>query len=99
MFLRNWRFSIAHGATTPGPSTMQSSESWRGAHHENDEIALGTAVTMRFSDMRMSNGSRHFMSLPETRSPDALRDHIARMPGAVVTSFVFDGVVEAWIKF
>ncbi len=54
---------------------------------------------MRFRDTRMLDGSRHFVSLPETRSPDALRDHIARLPGAVVTKFVFDGIVEAWIVF
>ncbi|HEX3525504.1 MAG TPA: hypothetical protein VH988_00425, partial [Thermoanaerobaculia bacterium] len=54
---------------------------------------------MHFSDTRMSDGSRHFVSLPETRSPDALRDHLTGLPGAVVTGFVFDGIVEAWIDF
>jgi len=54
---------------------------------------------MPFRDTRMKDGSRHFVSLPEPRSPYNLREHIERLPGAVVTKFLCDGIVEAWIVF
>jgi len=50
-------------------------------------------------DIRMHDGSRHFGSLPQTVLWQALRDHIDRMPGVTVTSFVSDFVTEAWIDF
>jgi len=50
-------------------------------------------------NITMNDGSRHFASLPESRSWYALRDHLSRLPGASVTGFLTDGVTEAWIDF
>jgi hypothetical protein len=50
-------------------------------------------------DHRAHDGSRQFASLPESRSWERLRDHAASFPGATVTGFLTDGVVEAWIDF
>jgi hypothetical protein len=47
----------------------------------------------------MCDGSRHFGDLPQTVSWYDLRDHIARLDGAVVTGFITDHVTEAWIDF
>jgi hypothetical protein len=48
---------------------------------------------------RMSNGSLHFLSLPEKESGDSLRKHLASLPGAEITEFVTDQVREVWIYF
>jgi hypothetical protein len=50
-------------------------------------------------DIRAYDGSRHFAGLPESRSWNALRAHLARLPGAEVTGFSSDGVSEVWIDF
>jgi hypothetical protein len=47
----------------------------------------------------MNDGSRHFGELPQSISWYALRDHIRKLKGAVVTQFLTDGVTEAWIDF
>lgn len=52
-----------------------------------------------FLDTRARDGSRHFLSLPETSFYTELRDHFARLPGATVTGFVTDEVTEAWLDF
>jgi len=48
---------------------------------------------------RMYDGSRHFSMLPQTVLWDQVRNHITSLPGATVTSFVCDGITEAWIDF
>ena len=50
-------------------------------------------------NMTMNDGSRHFAALPESKSWYELRDCIAALPGAQVTDFITDRVVEAWIDF
>lgn len=47
----------------------------------------------------MPDGSRHFGDLPQTVLWYDVRDHVARLPGAVLTGFVTDDVTEAWIDF
>ncbi len=55
-------------------------------------------------DLRMADGSRHFGDLPESYDAnrpqwDDIKAHVARLSGAVLTSFVTDEVTEAWIEF
>jgi len=54
---------------------------------------------MDLLNIPMRDGSRHFLSLPETRDWGELRDHIATLPGATVTGYVTDEVTEVWIDF
>jgi hypothetical protein len=59
---------------------------------------------MQLLDSRMTDGTRHFGSLPEGNDPespdwDRFRDHVARLDGARLTSYVTDEVCEAWIDF
>src|SRR5262245_66356926 len=54
--------------------------------------------------MKMADGSRHFGDLPETydvQSPEwhRLKDHVDKLTGAKLTSFITDDVTEAWIDF
>ena len=50
-------------------------------------------------DLRMSDGSRHFASLPEERSWRALRRHLAQLPGVTLGEFISDHVTEVWMDF
>lgn len=50
-------------------------------------------------DYRMKDGSRNFTDLPMTRDWYEVRDHVRRLPGAVLTRFITDNVTEAWIDF
>jgi uncharacterized protein (DUF1778 family) len=50
-------------------------------------------------DSRARDGTRLFGELPQTALQDKVRDHVASLPGATLTDFVFDGVTEAWIDF
>ena len=54
---------------------------------------------IRLFSMIMHDGSRHFGDLPQTVLWYDLRDHIQHMPGAVLTGFITDHVLEAWIDF
>jgi hypothetical protein len=47
----------------------------------------------------MRDGSRCFLSLQPNAGWIAVRDHVARLEDAEVTSFLTDGVTEAWIDF
>ncbi|MGE3180661.1 MAG: hypothetical protein AB7N71_03460 [Phycisphaerae bacterium] len=49
--------------------------------------------------LAMADGSRKFGDLPQTKMWNTLRDHIERLDGAELTSFVCDRVTEAWIDF
>lgn len=50
------------------------------------------------SPERIAEGSRQFAALPQTADPMTLRDHIARLPGVTMGSFVYS-VGESWIDF
>jgi hypothetical protein len=54
---------------------------------------------MQLKNFLTASGSRHFLDLPETVEWSDLRDHIARLPGAVVTGYLTDHVTEVWIDF
>jgi hypothetical protein len=61
-------------------------------------------ASKRIYDARMNDGSRHFAGLPETYAVERpqweeIREHVARLDGAVLTGFVTDHVTEAWIDF
>jgi len=47
----------------------------------------------------MYDGSRQFGELPQTVLWNELCDHISKLDGATVTSFITDGITEAWIDF
>lgn len=48
----------------------------------------------------MKDGSRHFVDLPlEAAFFDDLADHLETLPGAEITEFLTDGVVEMWLDF
>jgi hypothetical protein len=51
------------------------------------------------TDFRAADGSRQFLSLPQSVPFDDLRDQVARLPGASLASYLTDDVVEAWIDF
>lgn len=53
----------------------------------------------RLIDLRQNDGSRHFGSLPFSRSWESVRDHVAQLGGARLSGFLTDGVTEAWIDF
>ena len=61
--------------------------------------ADGRVGMKALQDVRMNDGSRWFVALPESLSWKRLRDHIAALPGAAVTGFLTDGIVEVWIDF
>ncbi len=46
-----------------------------------------------------NDGSRWFAELPESRSFEDLRDHLARLRGVEITQFLTDHVNEACIDF
>ncbi len=50
-------------------------------------------------DIRMNDGSRHFGDLPQTALWYDVRDHVSKLEGAIVTSFITDHVTECWIDF
>jgi len=50
-------------------------------------------------DSRARDGTRLFGELPQTALQERVRDHVASLPGATLTDFVFDGITEAWIDF
>jgi len=50
-------------------------------------------------NFRMNDGSRHFVSLPESYPLESFRDRMAKLPGAAITGFLTDQVTEVWIDF
>jgi len=56
-------------------------------------------MTHPLINLIMHDGSLHFGDLPQTMLWYAVRDHVARLPGAALTGFVADDVTEAWIDF
>jgi hypothetical protein len=57
------------------------------------------SVSPTILDFRMHDGSRHFAELPEACEWEKLREHIALLPGAKVTNYLTDHVVEMWLDF
>lgn len=51
------------------------------------------------TDIRVHDGSRNFLSLPQSQLWHRVRDHVAALDGAELTGFLCDGVTEAWIEF
>jgi hypothetical protein len=47
----------------------------------------------------MNDKSRHFAELPESEDWESLRGHLEKMPDAVVTDYISDGVTEMWLDF
>jgi hypothetical protein len=43
--------------------------------------------------------SRQFVNLPESVDWEVLRGHLEKMPDAIVTDYVSDGVTEMWLDF
>lgn len=55
-----------------------------------------------FSDLleiKMSDGSRHFVDMPEVVFFDEFADHVEELEGAEITEFLTDGVVDMWLDF
>ena len=50
-------------------------------------------------DMRMNDGSRHFVDMPEVVFFDEIADHVEELEGAEITEFITDGVLEMWLEF
>ncbi len=55
--------------------------------------------TPPLTDFRMHDGSRHFLSLPQSQLWYAVRDHVLTLNGAELIGFLCDHVTEAWIDF
>jgi hypothetical protein len=53
----------------------------------------------RLTNLRMTDGSRLFATLPMTVLWDRVHDHVAKLEGADQSGFLCDGVTEAWIDF
>ena len=47
----------------------------------------------------LHSGGRQFAELPEACSWDEFRQHIQRLPGAAITTYVTDHVTEMWLDF
>lgn len=50
-------------------------------------------------DIKINDGSRHFVDMPEVVFFDELADHVEKLDGAEITEFITDGVVEMWLDF
>ena len=50
-------------------------------------------------DIKMNDGSRHFVDMPEVVFFDDFYDHAENLEGAEITEFITDGVVEMWLDF
>lgn len=49
--------------------------------------------------VKMHDGSRHFVDMPEVVFFDEVADHVEELDGAEITEFLTDGVVEMWLDF
>lgn len=54
---------------------------------------------MKLLNFKAHDGSRQFLTLPESIDWNEMRDHIAALPGAKVTDYLTDHVTEVWIDF
>ena len=54
---------------------------------------------MMLHNIVMKDGSRHFGDIPQMVGYSELRDHVAKLTGAVETDFLTDGLAEMWMDF
>jgi len=54
---------------------------------------------MQLIDCRTADGSRHFLSLPETTDWEALREHLDRLLGVRIVRSIPRGVGAPWLEF
>jgi hypothetical protein len=59
----------------------------------------GISNPPRLIDIRACDGSRHFMSLPQSETWHAVRDYVTALDGATLTGFLSDHITEAWVDF
>lgn len=50
-------------------------------------------------EIKMNDGSRHFVDMPEVVFFDEVADHVENLEGAEITEFLTDGIVEMWLDF
>ncbi len=50
-------------------------------------------------EIKMNDGARHFVDLPEVVFFDKVADHVENLEGAEITEFLTDGIVEMWLDF
>ena len=50
-------------------------------------------------NMKMNDGSRHFVDMPEVVFFDEVADHVEELEDAEITEFITDGVLEMWLDF
>ena len=50
-------------------------------------------------ETKMSDGSRHFVEMPEVVFFDEFYDHTEELEGVEITEFITDGVVGMWLDF
>ncbi len=49
--------------------------------------------------IKMNDGSRHFVDLPEVVFFDEFCDYTEKLKGAEIIEFLTDGVVQMWLDF
>lgn len=54
---------------------------------------------MRLFDLRTADGSRQFARLRKAATWEALRDHLALLPGVRIVSFVAERAPAPWLDF
>jgi hypothetical protein len=50
-------------------------------------------------EIKMNDGSRHFVDMPEVVFFDDFYDHTEELDEVEITEFLVDGVVEMWLDF
>jgi hypothetical protein len=50
-------------------------------------------------EIKMNDGSRHFVDMPEVVFFDEFADHVEDLEGAEITEFLTDGIIEMWLDF
>ncbi|CAN5482078.1 hypothetical protein BH10ACI1_BH10ACI1_27850 [soil metagenome] len=50
-------------------------------------------------EVKLKDGSRHFVDMPEVVFFDEVADYVEELEGAEITEFITDGVVEMWLEF
>lgn len=50
-------------------------------------------------DIKMNDGSRLFVDMPEVVFFDDFADHVEELEGTEIIEFITDGVVEMWLNF
>ncbi len=50
-------------------------------------------------DLKMNDGSRHFVDMPEVVFFDEVADHVEDLEGAEITEYITNGVLEMWLEF